>query len=103
MTVFLLTIYIATQGSKWLFLIWVCVLFSCIGGNYSVYPTTSAKIYGIQYFSVNYGLLYTSQSIAGCVGALLSTFLVAHVNYAWIFVVIGTLSGAGLVVSLFHK
>jgi MFS family permease len=100
MTVFLLTIYIATQGSKWLFLIWVCALTLCLGGNFSVFPTTSVKIYGMQYFSLNYGLLYTSQSIAGCVGALLSTFLKTHLNYAWLFVVIGTLSGAGLVSSI---
>jgi MFS family permease len=103
MTIFLLTIYIASQGSKWLFLVWVCVLFFCIGGNFSVFPTAVARAYGIQYVSVNYGTLFTSQVVAGCVGALLSTFLKTHLDYSWLFFVISAISGLGLVVVLVYR
>lgn len=103
MTMFLLTIYGCTEGGRWLFFIWVCVIFFCIGGNFSVFPTAIARAYGIQYVSVNYGLLFTSQIVAGCAGALLSTVLKTHVGYAVLFFVISAFSGAGLLLALLYR
>lgn len=103
MTIFLLTMYACTVGGKWLFFLWVCVIFFCIGGNFSVFPTAIARAYGIQYVSVNYGLLFTSQIVAGCVGALLSTVLKTHVGYAGLFFVVSGFSGAGLLLALLYR
>ena len=103
MTITLLTLYASTEGGRGLFFIWVCVLFFCIGGNFSVFPTAIARAYGIQYVSVNYGLLFTSQIVAGCAGALLSTVLKTHVDYAMLFLVISGFGGAGLLVVLLYR
>lgn len=106
MTVSLLTIYICSVGGgagKALFLIWMCVIFFCIGGNFSVFPTAIARAFGIQYVPVNYGLLFTSQIIAGCLGALLSTVLKTHVGYSGLFFLIGGCSAVGLLLALFYR
>lgn len=103
MTIFLLTMYACTAGGKGLFLIWVCVIFFCIGGNFSVFPTAIARAFGIKYVSVNYGLLFTSQIIAGCVGALLSTVLKTHVGYSGLFFLISGISAVGLLLALLYR
>jgi MFS family permease len=103
MTLFLLTIHVCTLGGTELFFIWVCVLFFCIGGNYSVLPAALARAYGIYYASVNYGLLFTSQIIAGCAGALLATVLDEIMGYDWLFFIISGFSSMGFLVSLLYK
>lgn len=105
MTVFVLTIYACTKGEGGgpLFLVWMCVIFFCIGGNFSVFPTAIARAFGIQYVSVNYGLLFTSQIVAGCVGALLSTVLKAHLGYVGLFFLVSGFSALGFLLALVYK
>jgi MFS family permease len=101
-TIFLLTFYASTVGGREWYLVWVCVINLCIGGNFNVVPTALVRAYGIQYAAVNYGLLYTSIIIAGCAGALLSTFLIAILGYAWFFFMISGFSAAGLFMVLLY-
>lgn len=102
-TIFLLVTYACTDGGKVLFFVFMCVIFFCIGGNFSVFPTAIARAFGIQYVSVNYGLLFTSQVVAGTLGATLSTVLKKHVGYAGLFFLISGFSGMGFILSLLYR
>lgn len=107
MTIFLLTLYacFALHGAaaKAYFFIWICAIFFCIGGNFSVFPTATARAYGIQYVSMNYGLLFTSQIIAGSVGAFLSTALKTRVGFSGLFFVVSGFSGFGMFLALIYR
>ena len=61
MTSFLLTFYSTSVAGKPMFLIWVCIIFFCLGGIFSLYPTAVSRSFGPEYMGMNYGLLFTSQ------------------------------------------
>ncbi len=109
MTIFLLTLYICTlsvlsiAGHKALFFVWICVLFFCIGGNFSVFPMAIARAFGVQYVSVNYGLLFTSEAIAGSVGAFLATVLKVHLGFSGLFFLVSGLSAAGFILAIVYR
>ena len=101
MAVFLLTFYATSFVGKSMFFVWVCVIFFCVGGIFSVYPTAMALTFGPKYMSINYGLLFTSQISCGVIAAVLFTtlqnlldwdgtiFLVSGISLAGFFVTIG--------------
>jgi hypothetical protein len=99
----MLTIYVCSLGGRELYLIWVCVLYFCDGGGFSVIPTALARAYGVQYASENYGLLFSTQIIAGLVTASLTTWLTALIGYAWIFTVFSGFSGLGFLMALLYR
>lgn len=55
---------------------WICALFFCIGGNFSLFPTATAHAFGKDSFGANYGCIFTSQAVAGVLGGILSSDLV---------------------------
>ena len=75
MTMFLLTFYATSAIGKPMFFIWVCVIFFCIGGMFSIYPTSVVHIFGPKYMSINYGLIFTSLTFSGVIAAFLFTTL----------------------------
>ena len=101
LTVFLLTMYACTLGGKIMFLIWVCVIFFCIGGRSSVFPVAIGQAYGLQHVSTNYGILTLFRILAGPLSALLSTVL--SMQYTLIFLGTSILSGSAFVLSMFYK
>lgn len=109
MTIFLLTLYssawpaLGIAGSKAIFFVWICAIFFCIGGNFSVFPTAVARSFGVGYVSVNYGLLYTSLIIAGPLGAFLATLLKVHIGFSGIFFVISGFNAVGLVLAIVYR
>ena len=75
MSIFLLTFYATSAVGKSTYFIWVCVIFFCVGGVFSLFPTAIARSFGSKYMSMNYGLLFTSQIFSGVLAALLFTTL----------------------------
>lgn len=73
MSIFLLTFYATSAVGKSTYFIWVCVIFFCVGGVYSLFPTAIARSFGAKYMSVNYGLLFTSQLFSSVMASLLFT------------------------------
>ena len=103
MSMFLLTLYSCTMGGRGLFLVWICVLNFCIGGNFNVLPSTIVRAYGIRYASVNYGLLFTSILPGGCAAALLSTLLISLLGFVWFFFLVGVLSAVAYLMTLLYR
>lgn len=103
MTIFTLTLYASTEGGKAMFFIWVCIIFFCIGGNYSLFPTAVGRAFGLKYVSVNYGLLFTSQIVAGSVGALLSSVLKACIGYDGLLFLVSGFSFSAFILAILYK
>ena len=100
MTIFLSTFYATIVFGKSAFFIWVCVIFFCVGGNFSLFPTAMALSFGPKYMSINYGLLFTSQVSSGVVAAVLFTTLQRLLDWdGTIFLATG-ISLAGFLVTL---
>ena len=103
MTIFTLTLYSSTEGGKTMFFFWMCIIFFCIGGNFSLFPTAIGRAFGLQYVSVNYGLLFTSQVAAGSVGALLSSALKIYIDFYGLMFVVSGFSFSTFILAILYK
>lgn len=103
MTCLLLTLYITTVGGKWMFMIWVCGLFFCIGGNYSIFPAAIARSFGQLHLGVNYGLLFTSQTVGALLSAFLASTLVHVIDWWGVLFLLGGLSILELLFALCYR
>ena len=97
---FLFLTLIVTVESKWMFFVWICGLFFCVGGNFSLFPAAIARSFGQKYLGVNYGLLFSSQIVGSVVNALLASQLVTVIHWWGMFFVLSGLSAGGLIIAL---
>ena len=103
MTIFVLTFYATSLGGKPMFFIWVCVIFFCIGGNFSLFPTATGRNFGPKYISTNYGLLFTSSIISGALTALLTMVLMDSVRWYGLMFMVSGISAFGFVLALIYR
>lgn len=103
LTIFSLTIDVTTEGGKEMFFIWICLIFFCMGGNYSLFPAVTGRTFGLRYVSVNYGIMFTSQLVAGLVGALLSTTLKSLIGYDGLLFLGSAFSFSTLLLAIFYR
>ena len=61
-TVFISTFCLSKVGGEWMFMLWVCCMYFCIGGAYALLPTYTDECFGHTYFGANYGMVFTSVS-----------------------------------------
>lgn len=104
MTIFLLTFYATRFVEKTMFFVWVCVIFFCVGGIFSLFPTAMALSFGPKFMSINYGLLFTSQISSGVIAAVLFTTLQNLLDWDGIIFLVSGVSLVGFFVTLcFHS
>ena len=103
MTVFTLTFYSCVLGGEAMFFVWVCIIFFCIGGNYSVFPMAMGRTFGLKYVAANYGLLYTSQIISGVLSATVSSTLISHIGYFGLLFIVSGFSCIGFLSTLIYR
>ena len=101
-TALLFTFY-ATGTHQAMFFVWICGLYFCFGGYYSLYPSLTARLYGTEYISINYGLLYTSQIIASLSVSFLSQILRDMIDWYGLFFIVSTLSLVEFVLALCYN
>lgn len=103
MTCLLLTLYLTVFGGKWMFLFWVCGLFFCVGGIFSLFPAATVRSFGPAYFGLNYGLLSTSLITGSIVAALLASQLITLISWWGMFFLLSGLSGVGFFIALCYR
>ena len=103
MSMFLLTFYATSVVGKSTYFIWVCVIFFCIGGIFSLFPTAVARSFGSKHMSVNYGLLFTSQIISGVVAALLFTTVQRMLDWMGMIFLVSGVSLVGFLLTLLFQ
>jgi len=89
----LMFIYFTTNGSEIYFLIITCAIFFCFGGNFSLFPTATADLFGSKNLGPNYGIVFTAYGVAGFIGAVgVNLFVTIFGSYLILFIVMGAMS-----------
>ena len=82
-----------TSGSNVFFLIWVCSIYFCYGGNFATFPTATSDLFGTKNLGENYGIVFTAYGIAGFLGAtMVLTFVTLFGGYMVLFIAMGIMS-----------
>ena len=90
---FLMLIYFSTNVNEVYFLIITCTIFFCFGGNFSLFPTATADLFGSKNLGANYGIVFTAYGVAGFVGAIgVNIIVLAFGSYLLLFIVMGIMS-----------
>ncbi len=68
----------------------------CFGGNFAMFPATTADLFGTKNIGLNYGIVFTSYGVAGIGGAFLAGIIVDQIGgekaYMIVFIVMAALS-----------
>ena len=100
----LLFIYFSTNFNAIYFLIMTCAIFFCFGGNFSLFPTATADLFGSKNLGPNYGVIFTAYGIAGFMGAtMVSAFVSVFGSYLILFIVMGLMSVGAVVLAYLIK
>ena len=97
MAAFLLTFYASTEGGEAMYFIWVCGLFFCVGGVFTIFLKAVADSFGPKHIGENYGLLYTTQMLSNVIVPILTQFLLTSLKWYGFFL----LSSGFAVISYF--
>ena len=105
MTCLVATFYATSAAGKVMFFFWICGIFFVGSGSYALFPTAVAQSFGLDYMSINYGLLFTSQTVGGIMAAVISQTLVDHIDWYGTFFVLAGLNVVEyiLVIFYYHK
>ncbi|MHA1339148.1 MAG: OFA family MFS transporter [Promethearchaeota archaeon] len=92
-----------TPFNQYLFMLWVCLIYFCFGGNFSLYPTATADTFGAKYLGPNYGIVFTAYGIAGVAGALLASTIGGLIGFQGLFITMGILSIVAIIIAFLLK
>ncbi|XP_059159579.1 uncharacterized MFS-type transporter YhjX-like [Physella acuta] len=99
-TSLMLTLQASEYVGKPLFFVYICLLFGSLSGNFSLFPTAVAKMYGPKYVSINYGLLVTSQIVTAPLGTFLSQILKNTIGWHGLFFLVAGFSFSSFLLSI---
>ncbi|MHA1673875.1 MAG: L-lactate MFS transporter [Promethearchaeota archaeon] len=95
----LMILYFFTNGSSFMYWIVSPAIIFCFGGNFSLFPTATADLFGTKNLGPNYGVVFTAYGIAGFLGATMVQIIVSALgSYLVLFIIMGVMSliAAGL-------
>ncbi|MFX0140593.1 MAG: MFS transporter, partial [Candidatus Hodarchaeota archaeon] len=100
----LLFIYFTTNFNEIYFLIMTCAIYFCFGGNFSLFPTATADLFGTKNLGPNYGIVFTAYGISGFVGSVgVNLIVTAFGSYLILFIVMGCMSVGAVLLAYFTK
>ncbi|XP_005105928.2 oxalate:formate antiporter [Aplysia californica] len=102
-TCLMLTFNLTSLGDKAYFFAYVCLLFGCFSGTFSLFPTASAKCFGPKYLGINYGLLFSSLFVTSLLCTFLSQTLKSLIGWEGLFFLIAGFSFISFVLAMCFK
>ena len=72
--------------SKFCYFIWVSLIFFCKGGQFSIFPTITKKIFGDNVTAQIYGIIYFGFFIGNMISFALSYSFAQKLGYEWLFI-----------------
>ncbi|VDL91899.1 unnamed protein product [Schistocephalus solidus] len=51
---------VVSAAGRYLYAIWMILMFICIGGNFVLLPFGVSRAFGQKYFAINYGIVFTA-------------------------------------------
>ena len=103
MTTFVLTFYATIMAGRVMFIVWVSVLFFCLGGIFSLFPTAAARSFGSKHFGTNYGILFSANSLSTAVSAVISMYLLDYLDWFGYFFLVSGFCLAAFVTALLYR
>lgn len=97
-------LYFSANGSAGLFYVGVCLIGVCFGALMGVYPGFTASQFGAKYSSVNYGIMFIGFNIAGLVGPIIVSCVVAKTGtYQLAFLIALLFAAIGFALSIVFR
>ncbi len=94
--------FLSTTYASWIIVMVVASLVGfCFGGNFALFPSSTADYYGTKNVGSNYGVLFTAYGVAGITGALAAGLIVDFTgSYLLAFVITGILAIVAVILAL---
>ena len=94
--------YLSTTFASWIIVMIVASLVGfCFGGNFALFPSSTADYYGSKNVGSNYGVLFTAYGVAGIIGALSAGLIVDFTgSYVLAFVLTGVLAIIAVILAI---
>ena len=94
-----------TSNVNWIyFLIMTCAIYFCFGGNFSLFPTATADLFGSKNLGPNYGIVFTAYGVAGFIGAVgVNLFVSVFGSYLLLFIVMAIMSIGSAILAFLIK
>ncbi|XP_076453917.1 apicoplast pyruvate carrier 1-like isoform X2 [Babylonia areolata] len=102
-TILMLTLGLSSVGGRWMFLLWVGLLFMAFSGSFSLLPTATARSFGHTYVANNYGLVFTSQVITSPIAAVLTMSLKSAIGWYGMFYMVSAFSFTSFWLTVFFR
>lgn len=77
-----LTVTLTFSGlcGKITYCIWVCLIFFCHAGTFSIFPSITAHTFGTRNFGPIFGLLFTARAFSSIINAMLAAVILNNVG-----------------------
>ncbi|EFO26597.1 major facilitator superfamily transporter [Loa loa] len=96
-TMLLLTMPLTPAGGKWIYFIWMVLMFICLAATHALFITASVKCFGSSHKSTNYGCLILSTTLGAILLAVGCEYVLTVVGYTFSFLVTAVLAFIGTV------
>ncbi|VDK85161.1 unnamed protein product [Litomosoides sigmodontis] len=96
-TLLLLTMPLTSFGGKWMYLIWMNLMFVCVAATHALFITACVKCFGSRYKSANYGCLILSTAFSAVFLAVGCEYVLTIVGYKFSFLITALLAFIGTV------
>ncbi|VDO26990.1 unnamed protein product [Onchocerca flexuosa] len=96
-TILLLTMPFTPFGGKWIYFIWMNLMFICLAATHALFITASVKCFGLDHKSTNYGCLIFSTTLSAILLAIGCEYVLAIVGYTFAFLITAILAFIGKV------
>lgn len=94
--------FLSTTYASWIIVMIVASLVGfCFGGNFALFPSSTADYYGTKNVGSNYGVLFTAYGVAGITGALAAGLIVDFTgSYILAFTITGVLAIIAIILAI---
>jgi len=91
----------AGQNNQLIYIISFSIFWFNLGGWLAIAPASTMRLYGLQNYSQNYGLIFTAYGIGAVIGVSTSGFLLdLQKNYHFVFYYVITLAALGMLITM---
>ncbi|KAL3118534.1 hypothetical protein niasHT_000299 [Heterodera trifolii] len=84
-TVLLLTMPMTALSGRYVYLLWLVLMFVCLAATHALFITAIVRCFGSVHKIVNYGCLIFSTTLSGIALAIGSEFFLQSIGYNWAF------------------
>uniref|UniRef100_A0AC34FIZ9 Uncharacterized protein n=1 Tax=Panagrolaimus sp. ES5 TaxID=591445 RepID=A0AC34FIZ9_9BILA len=86
-TALLLTMPLTAVLGKYMYLLWLTLMFICLAATHALFITAAVRCFGTQYKATNYGCLILSTTLSGILLSVSTSSLLSIIGYNWTFII----------------